>query len=59
MKNKDITLLQKCSDIKNVVVASSDTEIYFVVQGDIKKNNRPCLKKHQKWSFRLDHLPNF
>jgi hypothetical protein len=26
----------KCFDNKNVVVASSDTEIYSVVQGDIK-----------------------
>jgi hypothetical protein len=30
-------------DNKNVVVASSDAEIYSVVQGDIK--NRPCHKK--------------
>jgi hypothetical protein len=30
----------KCFDNKNVVVASSDTEIYSVVQGDIKTINR-------------------
>jgi hypothetical protein len=34
----------KCFDSKNVVVASSDAEIYSVVQGDIK-TNRLCQKK--------------
>jgi hypothetical protein len=30
----------KCFDNKNVVVASSDIEIYSLVQGDIKTTNR-------------------
>jgi hypothetical protein len=29
----------KCFDNKNVVVASSDAEIYSVLQGDIKTTN--------------------
>jgi hypothetical protein len=29
----------------NVVVASSDAEIYSVVQGDMKTTNRLCQKK--------------
>jgi hypothetical protein len=35
----------KCIDNKNVVVASSDAEIYSVVQGDIETTNRLCQKK--------------
>jgi hypothetical protein len=35
-KISDIHYCLKCFDNKNVVVASSDAEIYSVVQGDIK-----------------------
>jgi hypothetical protein len=35
----------KCFDNNNVVVASSDAEIYSVVQGDRKTTNRLCQNK--------------
>jgi hypothetical protein len=35
----------KCFDNKNVVTASSDAEIYSVVQGDMKTRNSLCHKK--------------
>jgi hypothetical protein len=35
----------KCFDKENVVVASSDAEIYTVVQGDMETTNRLCHKK--------------
>jgi hypothetical protein len=35
----------KCFDNKNVVVASSDVEIYSAVQGDMKTTNRLCHEK--------------
>jgi hypothetical protein len=38
----------KCFDNKNVVVSSSDAEIYSVVQGDMKTTNRLCHKKKKK-----------
>jgi hypothetical protein len=40
-----IHFCKKCFDTKNVVVASSDIEIYSVVQGDKEKTDRPCKKK--------------
>jgi hypothetical protein len=36
----------KCFDNKNVLVASSDAEIYSVVQGDKKTTDRPLPKKN-------------
>jgi hypothetical protein len=49
----------KCFDIKNVAVASSDIEIYSIVEDDTKTTNRQCHKKTKKkhlsglqsWSF--------
>jgi hypothetical protein len=38
--NFHIQYCLKCFDIKNVVVASLDVEIYSVVQGDRKTTNR-------------------
>ena len=45
-----IHFCSNCFDIKNVVVASSDADIYSVVQGDIKTTNRLCQKKKKKYN---------
>jgi hypothetical protein len=47
----------KCFDNKNVVVASSDVEIYSAVQGDIKTTNR--LKKKKFKISKLKKLMSF
>ncbi len=43
MIEKTNTFLLKCSDIKNEV-AHLDTEIYFVVQGDMETANKKIYK---------------
>jgi hypothetical protein len=51
-----ISIIHHCSicfDNKNVVVASSDAEIYSVVQGDMKTTN----KKKKKLSPHLQMAP--
>ena len=42
-----IHFCSNCFDIKNVVVASSDADIYSVVQGDTK-NNKQALPEKKK-----------